>query len=133
MTALPFDLLLWSRTPKPFDDLVYVGDGVTIAQVKAAVRERFDTLVGGAVVLDQPVRNAVGIAVEPRLTWLSVTDGPIGSLHFEYRGAVFNIDPAKHGTYRVACVTCGDVVHEGTTNPRYNVEFHLRDKHGVPL
>lgn len=39
------ELILWAKNPKPFDDRTYVGENLTIADVKAAFNQERDRLL----------------------------------------------------------------------------------------
>jgi len=42
----------------------------------------------------------------------------------------FGVDTGRR-RYRVECLSCGELVHEATTGPRWNVEVHLRERGGL--
>jgi hypothetical protein len=39
------ELILWAKNPKPFDDRTYVGENITIADIKVAFNEERDRLL----------------------------------------------------------------------------------------
>lgn len=66
-------------------------------------------------------------------------DGPETEAIFKVGAATFVVTPTRHSgvntgrtRYRVACATCGIVVHDATTGPAFYVESHVGNEHWSP-
>lgn len=60
------------------------------------------------------------------------TNGPKKTTEVDYKGHRFRVVPGKgegihtgRGRFLVACLTCGEVLHEATTGPTQHMDMHL--------